>query len=293
MPQTRMAHPGSVAMPDPFRRRSARFVPAVVNSAPAKAPVRAAAKAAAADKVVWVYAVTAHVDPGQLWHVTGVGGEPVRAVAEAELSAVVGSVDAAAFGEDSLTGLLADVAAIETIGRAHHEVVASVASDGPVVPLRLATVYPDDRTVRSLLVEHRSDLAQLLRSFSGTQEWGVKVYLELPADGSDSEPTAASSGEQDGLPGQEPRWQHVEACADEIDRVLSGLAIAARRHPTPYLRFGGIDGWMVLNGVYLLDTDRAADFAATARNLIDQHSTLRGQVTGPWPPYSFVDRGDA
>jgi hypothetical protein len=290
MPQTRMAHLGSVAMPDPFRRRSARFVPAVVNDAKSKTPASAAAKAAP-DKVVWVYAVTAHLDPDQLWHVTGVDGEPVRAVAEADLSAVVGSVDATAFGEDSR--LLADVAVIESIGRAHHEVVASVAADSPVVPLRLATVYPDDMTVRSLLVEHRSSLTQLLRSFSGTQEWGVKVYLELPADRGDGEPGAASSGEQDELPGQEPRWQHVEECADEIDRVLSGLAVAARRHATPYLRFGGIDGWMVLNGVYLLDNDRAAEFTATARDLIAQHSALRGQVTGPWPPYSFADRRDA
>jgi Gas vesicle synthesis protein GvpL/GvpF len=290
MPQTRMAYPASVAMPDPFRRRSARFVPAAVNDAHVRSPASAAAMTAS-DKVVWVYAVAAHLDPGQLWHVTGVDGEPVRAVAEADLSAVVGSVDATAFGEDSR--LIADVAVIESIGRAHHDVVASVAADGPVVPLRLATVYPDDTTVRSLLVEHRSGLTQLLRSFSGTQEWGVKVYLELPADRGDGEPGAASSAAQDGLPGQEPRWQHVEECADEIDRVLSGLAVAARRHATPYLRFGGIDGWMVLNGVYLLDTDRAAEFAASARDLIAQHSMLRGQVTGPWPPYSFVDRQDA
>jgi hypothetical protein len=290
MPQTRMAHLGSVAMPDPFRRRSARFVPAAVNDAKSRTPASAAVQGAP-DKVVWVYAVTAHLDPDQLWHVTGVDGEPVRTVAEADLSAVVGSVDAAAFGEDSR--LIADVAVIESIGRAHHDVVASVAADGPVVPLRLATVYPDDTTVRSLLVEHRSSLTELLRSFSGTQEWGVKIYLEVPADRGDGEPDAASSGEQDGLPGQEPGWQHVEECADEIDRVLSGLAVATRRHATPYLRFGGIDGWMVLNGVYLLDTDRAAEFTATARDLIAQHSMLRGQVTGPWPPYSFVDRQDA
>jgi hypothetical protein len=250
-------------------------------------------KEAGASRVVWVYAVVARLDPGRLSGLTGVGGEPVRAVAEAGLNAVVGSVDAAAFGGGSLTNLLTDLANIETIGREHHQVVASVASDGAVVPLRLATVYPDDQTVRMLLAEHRSHLAELLQSFSGTQEWGVKVYTELTADASPDDPCAASSGERDGLPGREPRWQKAEACAEEIDRALRGIAIAARRHPVSYLRFEDTDGLMVLNGVYLLDAGRAAEFAGIAQNLVEAHAALGAQVTGPWPPYSFVDRQDA
>jgi hypothetical protein len=233
---------------------------------------------AVASKVVWVYAVIAHLDPGQLSGLTGVGGEPVRAVAEADLNAVVGSVDAAAFGEGSLTNLLTDLANIERIGRAHHQVVASVASvgsDGHVVPLRLATVYPDDETVRTLLAEHRTDLVELLQSFSGTQEWGVKVYMELTADAGRDDPCAASTGETYGPPGQEPRWQRAEACAEEIDRALSGIAIAARRHPASYLRFEDSDGLMVLNGVYLLDAERAAEFSGIAQNLIEAHAALR------------------
>jgi hypothetical protein len=284
----------SGAMPAHFRRRSARFAPASVNGAAVPATGHGPVPMeAGASRVVWVYAVVARLDPGRLSGLTGVGGEPVRAVAEAGLNAVVGSVDAAAFGGGSLTNLLTDLANIETIGREHHQVVASVASDGAVVPLRLATVYPDDQTVRMLLAEHRSHLAELLQSFSGTQEWGVKVYTELTADASPDDPCAASSGERDGLPGREPRWQKAEACAEEIDRALRGIAIAARRHPVSYLRFEDTDGLMVLNGVYLLDAGRAAEFAGIAQNLVEAHAALGAQVTGPWPPYSFVDRQDA
>ena len=284
----------SGAVPAHFRRRSARFAPASVNGAAVQATGHGlVAKEAVASKVVWVYAVVAHLDPGQLSGLTGVGGEPVRAVAEADLNAVVGTVDAAAFGDGSLTNLLADLANIETIGREHHQVIASVGSDGPVVPLRLATVYPDDETVRTLLIEHRNDLVELLKSFSGTQEWGVKVYMELTADASQDDLCAASSGERDGLPGRDPRWQKAEACAEEINRALSRIAIAARRHPVPYLRFEDSDGLMVLNGFYLLDAERVAEFTGIAQNLVGAHAALRVQVTGPWPPYSFVDQQDA
>jgi len=267
-------------MPAHFRRRSARFAPASVNGAAAPAtghgPVadRPLASDAVASTVVWVYAVVADLDPGQLSGLTGVGGEPVRALAESGLSAVVGSVDGGgrggggaggAFGEGSLTNLLADLGTIETIGREHHQVVASVAAGGLVVPLRLATVYPEDETVRRLLVEHRADLAELLRFFSGTQEWGVKVFMELTADAGQDHLCAASSGAQDRRPGPEPRWQKAEACAAEIDRALCSVAIAARRHPASYLRSEDSDGLMVLNGVYLLDADRAAEFTGTAQ----------------------------
>jgi hypothetical protein len=47
---------------------------------------------------------------------------------------------------------------------------------------------------------------------------------------------------------------------------------------------------MVLNGVYLLDTERAGEFAGIVSRLTQEHAGLRADVTGPWPPYSFVDR---
>lgn len=241
-------------------------------------------------RVVWVYAITMDLDPVQLSGLTGVGGEPVRTVTEADLSAVVGSVDAAAFGEKSLASLLADPANIETIGRAHNDVVVGVASDAPVVPLRLATIYPDDMTIRALLAERHTELAVLLQSFRGTQEWGVKVHMEPGAGRNahdrDDPGAAAPLSEQDGLPVRGPRWQQAETCAEEIDRALGGIAVATRRHPAPYPP----EGWMVLNGVYLLDTERADEFSGVARKLTGEHTGLRVDITGPWPPYSFVDR---
>lgn len=246
----------------------------------------------AVSTVVWVYAVTVDLEPNQLSRLTGVGGEPVRVVTEAGLSAVVGSVDASIFGEQSLTGLLADPANIETIGRAHHEVVSYVASNGPVVPLRLATIYPDDVTIHALLAERHTELSFLLQSFQGTQEWGVKVHMELGlgADSAHDATSARPFNDPGGLLVREPRWQLAEACAEKINRALSGIAIATRRHPAPYPQFDDVEGWTVLNGVYLLDTERAAEFGGIVQRLTGEHAGLRAEVTGPWPPYSFVDR---
>lgn len=274
---------GSVIIPGTFVRRYAKFAPAVVTMAPRPAPER---------QVVWTYAVAADVDPHRLEPLTGVGGEAIRIVEGAGLRAIVGSVDAAVFGEDTLSSVLADLANIEVMGRAHHEVIEAVAEAGSVVPMRLATIYPDDDTIRALLSGHHDELSRLLRSFAGMQEWGVKVYLQTGTATADDACTGEPAGPEEGT-SQQPRWQKAEACARQIDTELSDMAIEARRHPAPDLRFGSDEGWLVLNGVYLLSASRAEEFAELAQRLAREHAALRAQVTGPWPPYSFVDHRDA
>jgi hypothetical protein len=45
---------------------------------------------------------------------------------------------------------------------------------------------------------------------------------------------------------------------------------------------------MVLNGAYLVDDVRAADFEELVVQLRADHPGVRLEVTGPWPPYSFA-----
>ncbi len=87
-------------------------------------------------------------------------------------------------------------------------------------------------------------------------------------------------------------WQQADARADQVDRQLSLLSIESRRHPLPCLRFGS-EGWMVLNGAYLVREEQAAEFNEVARSSGSQIAGARTTVTGPWPPYSFVDREEA
>jgi hypothetical protein len=238
---------------------------------------------------VWVYAVTPGLDPERrpgLTGLTGVAGEPVRAVTESGLSAVVGSLGDENSGGTPLSSLLVGLAAIETTGRAHHEVIAHLAMDVPVVPVRLATVYPDDTTIRVLLAERHAELTVLLDSLRGTQEWGVKMYLEPWADGAGDGTFSSLAGG----PCQWPRWARAEEDAERIGYALSDIAVATRRHPFPRPRSGGRR--MVLNGAYLLDAGRAGEFTGIVESVTAAHAALRADVTGPWPPYSFAARQD-
>jgi hypothetical protein len=226
----------------------------------------------APDTVVWVYAITDQLGPGRLTGLTGVGGEPVRPVSQAGLTAVVGTVAARAFGEEALASLLGGLDNIERVGRAHHRVIAGAAAGGgPVLPLRLATVHPDDETVRALLAWRRDEFAGMLDRFRDTVEWGVQIY---------------------GPAGPADAVERAEDVADAIDAALSDFAVDSRRQPAEDPRFTERPEWLVLNSAYLLragSADMAAEFTAVAHTLTGAGVGMRAEVNGPWPPYSFVD----
>jgi hypothetical protein len=253
---------------------------------------------------------------------SGVQGTRVRALAEAtkvagagsELVAYVSTVPLTDFGEAALRHNLEDIDWLETIARAHHQVLTALLDAGPVLPVRLVTIYRGDEQVREMLRDRADEFAELLIRMSGRREWGVKVYAVgqgTPAD-STSDSTSADTAPADRRAGEEPERpgtaylkrrrkslrgreearRRAVSRATHIDAVLSRIAVATRHHRAQDPQLSGRADLMVLNGAYLVDDGRADDFSAAAAGL--REDDLDVQLTGPWPPYSFTisDPGD-
>lgn len=245
---------------------------------------------------VWVHAVTRGVDRNQLDGLTGVGGGPVRLIGPASLAAVVSTVDLTEFGEEPLRHNLEDLDWLESVARSHHQVANAVAQLGPVVPTRLATVHLDDAGVAAELTERGVDLTAALDRVDGRVEWGIKAYAR---------PVPTGSAEPDGADADSPgraylrRRRNQLTAADRSQRAAKEgaaqlhsaagqLAEAARRHPPQDRQLSGTSDSMVLNGAYLVATDRVEEFTAAVRRLAEERPALRVELTGPWPPYSFA-----
>jgi hypothetical protein len=119
------------------------------------------------------------------------------------------------------------------------------------------------------------------------QVWCVQVHLEADAGGTGSPATVSSAPRDDMFP-LEPHWQQAGACAEEIDQALADVAIAARRELALCPGLIGSRGRLVLSGSYLVSAEEAADFPGIVQQLTGGHASLRGTVTGPWPPSSFT-----
>lgn len=253
------------------------------------------------DTAVWVYAVCAEdLPPSTEERLTGVDGEDVRMVTTGAVTAVVGSVRLDRFGEETLRRRLNDLDQLEEIARAHHRIIEFVGHAQPVLPARLATVYADDSGVVAMLERGRESLESALASVTGREEWGVKIYRrsDPSADSPSSSESAPISGREylrlrkAAVTAKQATIESAMRAAEEAHRMLATVAVDVRQHRPQHKQLSGDPRPMVLNGAYLVEQERAADFIRTVDELASQYPQLALTLTGPWPPYSF-QAGDA
>jgi hypothetical protein len=254
---------------------------------------------------VWVYAVGERLLPACLDDVTGVAGEVPRAIVGAGLTAIAGDVALAEFGETALQRNLEDLAWLEATARAHHRVIGASARQGPVVPMRLATVYRDDANVAAVLAERGADFRAALERTGARVEWGVKAYAARPMAGADGpgqeSPEAARADRgtvgagaaylqrrRKELAAHQDSRRAAASSAERVHAALSRLAAGTRLHPPQSQQLTGNTAPMMLNAAYLLACDQDTEFAAAVTDLAKQHPAVRLELTGPWPPYSFA-----
>ncbi|GII42473.1 GvpL/GvpF family gas vesicle protein [Planotetraspora phitsanulokensis] len=267
---------------------------------------------------IYLYAVTSEAGDACL-SVRGVLGEPVRKIGVGDLAAYVSTVPLDQFGEEPLARLLEDLDWVGEVARAHHRVVEAVAEAGPTAPVRLVTVYSGEEQVRELLERRHDDFLAVLSRVAGRREWGVKAYVdpeaasrmagggtaggdasarrEAPAGRTGAGPgTAYLQRRKANLHNREDLWRHAVAWAERLHAALGEVAVAGRRHRPQDPQLSGRKEWMVLNGAYLVEEDRSAEFAAAVaafREAATESGTGAGpgmdvELTGPWAPYSFT-----
>ncbi|HEY3586465.1 MAG TPA: GvpL/GvpF family gas vesicle protein, partial [Myxococcaceae bacterium] len=124
---------------------------------------------------VWMYGVAGGDLEALSDGAAGVGGAPPRAISAAGLTAIVGDVGDPEYGETALRRNLEDLDWLGRTARAHHAVLEAVAERGPVVPMRLATLFASDAGVTATLQERADDFRGALSLISARSEWSVKA----------------------------------------------------------------------------------------------------------------------
>ncbi|MFI6926338.1 GvpL/GvpF family gas vesicle protein [Nonomuraea spiralis] len=245
----------------------------------------------ATDQGVYLYAVTRDEGEGPDG-LTGVAGAPVRRLTHRDLAAFFSTVSLAEFGEEALRRSMEDLAWLEETARTHHRVVEAVAALRPTAPVRLVTVYTGEAQVRELLDERHEQFDAVLARVAGRREWGVKAYAvpgraEPVADPQDAAPGAAYlNRRRAALRGREADWRRAAEHARAVHEALMDVAVVGRCHRAQDPQLSGRREQMVLNGAYLVDDERAAEFAQVIEDVAERGVTV--ELVGPWAPYSFA-----
>jgi Gas vesicle synthesis protein GvpL/GvpF len=261
-------------------------------------------------------AVTPRAETGSGWYVYGVvpaaaasdelltgttaidASGAVAFVADGELAAITSVVPLAEFGEAAIKQNLHDGVWLEQKVTGHEAVLETALARAPLVPFRFGTIYRGEEQVRQML-RANAYLSETLQRLRGTVELGVKAFLDPEeferGQLGDASEEPGDSGRAYLLRKQrdrqlaEARAAFTAVFAQESHDRLAAAAEDARANPVQRPEVSG--GEMILNGAYLVRSDREEAFRTALATLqsINQPEGVRYELTGPWPPYNFVD----
>jgi hypothetical protein len=261
----------------------------------------------------YVYCVTEVRDGLPLEGLEGVDAAfGVEAVDGPGLCAVVSTVSLEQFGAEALKRNLEDLEWLERVARAHHAVLDRVAAAAPLVPLRLCVIFEGDDHVRAMLERERDGLVRGLERVRGRAEWSVKVIVDraaLEAAARERSPALATrAAEAEEAPGRayfarkkidrqlrDEAREIADGAVQDVHARLTDEATAATLLPPPHPDLVPESGPVAMNGAYLVERGREAEFAAAVAELGERYRDLGLELRlgGPWAPYNFVTSPDA
>ena len=205
------------------------------------------------------------------------------------LYAWVSQVEAEEFSPARLEG---DSSWLRDKATLHDQVIKSIGTRA-VIPMRFATVVRSRDDVLHLLETHRETFGQLLADLEGKQEWGLKIRLQETVPAPSAAATVSSGTEylrhkKESQEAQRRLEKTRSAAVRDCHAALSTQADRAVVLPANAL---DPSGDLLLKAAYLVADESFEDFESTVGALSERHASqgLRLVLSGPWPPYSFVN----
>ena len=212
------------------------------------------------------------------------------------LRGIVASVPATEYDEAALGRGLQDLEWVGGRAMAHEAVVEHFLSARAVLPMQLFTLFTSDERVVAHVSRNRARIERILARIDGQLEWGLRLTLDEKAAFASAARTVRAEGsgsaylarKRDLLDVARARLAEARAEADRLYRTLSHAATDARRRSATEQAAPG--SRLLLDAAFLVSARRTAGFRAAlrrgARTL--QARGIVVSLTGPWPPYNFV-----
>jgi hypothetical protein len=209
----------------------------------------------------------------ELPRIAGIEGSEVFPVEGGSLVALCSLIDASALApnEDDLW--------------AHEHVLEAAMEEGPVLPARFGTIFPEESLVINALDERRESLEARLGELEGKVEIGIRAFRPAGPGSRPPEPTDGRSymlgklaehrrAEEERDAGRE-LWMKVHTA---LEGLISDHKVRLAPNPT-----------VVFSATYLIDREQADRVV----ELVDERELpddIELFYTGPWPPYSFTEK---
>jgi len=207
------------------------------------------------------------------------------------------------FGEQVINTRLSDLDWVSRAAVRHEAVIESFIAAPAVLPMKLFTIFTDDGRAVAHIRADRRRVDAILRRVRHHQEWGVRVVLDRVAggrtrrDGAQGTRARAAGASGRGYLHQKKVQRDAatelarraqDTVADLYDRLAAGARDARRRTAVDSQVQNGP---LLLDAAFLVPASRARRFRAGAAREARALARSGYQVTltGPWPPYTFIE----
>ncbi|WP_435972948.1 GvpL/GvpF family gas vesicle protein [Streptomyces sp. Qhu_M48] len=236
--------------------------------------------------VLYVYAITGQSHPLDLEGLSAVGSEPsrIRAIASGPLAAVVSDIS------EEIRPKRRDLLA-------HQEVQERLMRGGTVLPLQFGYTAADDSSVAEVLERDSAAYLATLERLAGCAEYHLRASQDeeqLLSNILLDTPEARELNERILAGDQAPQLPMAlgQLVAAEVERRQDALAAGLVEALLPFAREHSVrpsSGNDFLNLSLLVPHDHVENFLTAESNLAREiDGGVECRLTGPLPPYSFV-----
>jgi len=254
--------------------------------------------------LIYVYCLVS--SPPELGAYQGV--KTLKSVEADGLYAIVRDVSEDDFSEENFKRHLSDIQWLETNAREHVEVIQLIMEDNEAVPFKFGTIFQAETNLRKFITDYSVSLKENFHFVGGREEWAVKIYCDrkalcLQIDELSEEAATLEKQIMASSPGRAYllKRKKTDLIENEMDRIcktfgqenfdkFKNLSQSTNLNNLMPKEFTGREDTMILNATFLVSKEKVSDFKALLETLEKKgkNSGFLLEMTGPWPPFSFI-----
>jgi hypothetical protein len=172
----------------------------------------------------------------------------------------------------------------------HQKVLSEIGEITQVLPARFGTVFLSPETLLTDFREKLPNLREVFRRIADADEWGIKIFGTAQARTSAA--VTASSG-VDYLKQKSAALQNSSAARRDEETEAFGEELASISEASvPGGKASSGQPGLLWSASFLVKRTQKKRFDQLLKRYAEQWAgTRRIDVSGPWPPYSFVSEG--
>ena len=257
-----------------------------------------------ANDLIYVYCLLKKLPAG----LPGMAQGKLHSITACGFHVVVKAVSPDEFSEENLKKNLSDVQWLDINAREHIGVIGILMKQSDVIPFNFGTIFETEENLKKFITEYSGSLSDNLEYISGKEEWSIKIYCnlkviteqidELSTEAADLEKQIMASS-----PGKAflLKRKKADLIENELNRLLKiygqeyfneirDLSEDTTLNNLLPKELTGREDSMILNAAFLVLKEKSDVLTSVLASLQKkyQHLGLNSEVSGPWPPYSFV-----